>query len=222
MNREQLINELVAAGAEPSEASELANFEHSLKKPLLERSHSLKLKNVEQVLDNLNKHPGFNWRRFIRPFGLALSGLSLAGASVFASQGSLPGEPLYSVKRLSETVLERINPEFKNEIPVRRSEEVKSLIERNEDDDAVKKSLDDYQKQSSESDNKTSIKKAEDNLKEAQEGASEKSKEEIERVLNAGEVKSEQIKKESENKGEGSRDSEQKSEGDSNSPGEKD
>lgn len=217
MNRDDLINELIAAGAEPSEAAELANFEQSLKRPMFERSQSLKLKNVNQVLDQLNKPSGFDWRAFIRPFGLALGGLSLAGASVFASQGSLPGEPLYPVKRLSETVLEQINPEFKDEITVRRSEEVKSLIEKNKDDDAIKKSLEDYQQQSSESENKESIKKAEDNLRKAQEGASEKSKEEIEKVLNEGDVKGEQINKESENKGDGPRDFEQNPESDSNS-----
>lgn len=220
MNRDELINELTAAGAEPSEAVELAKFEESLKRPMLERSHSFKLKNIRGLLDQLDKPSGFDWHRFIRPFGLALGGLSLAGASVFASQGSIPGEPLYPVKRLSETVFERINPEFKNEIPVRRSEEVKSLIERNENDDAIKKSLEDYQKQSSGFENKESVKQAEDNLKEAQERASEKSKVEIEKVLNEGEVKSEQTKRESENKEEGSRDSEQRSDSEPNSFGE--
>ena len=219
MDSKYLINELIAAGAEPSEAAELANFEQSLKKPMFERSQELKLKNVNQVLGQLNKRSGFDWRRYIRPFGLALGGLSLAGASVFASQGSLPGEPLYPIKRLSETVFEQINPEFKDDIPVRRSEEVKSLIEKNENDDSIKKSLEDYQKQSSESENKDSIRQAEDNLKKAQEGASEKSKEEIEKVLNEGDVKGEQINKESENKGSSPKDSEQKSDG-SDSSGE--
>ncbi len=220
MNRDELINELIAAGADPSEAEELANFKDSLKKPMLERNQSFKLRQVNQISSNLNKPSGFDWRRFIRPFGLALGGLSVAGASVFASQGSLPGESLYPIKRLSETVFEKIKPEFKDEIPVRRSEEVRSLIEKNKNDDAIKRSLEDYQKQSSESENKNTIKQAVDNLRKAQEEASEKSKEAIERVLKEGDVKGEQINKESENKGSGSKDSEQKSGAGSNSSGE--
>lgn len=217
MNKDELINELIAAGAKPSEASELAQFEKSLNKPLLQRSHGFKLTQVKKVLERLNKSHRLSWRRFIRPLGLAISGLSVAGASVFASQGSLPGEPLYPIKRLSETVFEQINPEFKNEIPIRRSEEVKNLIESDKDDDAIKKSLEDYQKQSADTENEESIKQAEANLRKAQESATEKSKEEIEKVLKEGDVKGEQNKKGSESKADDSRDSDQKPSGDSNS-----
>lgn len=188
MNREQLTNELIAAGAETTEAAALAEFENSLHKPLLLRDQNLKLKNAEAILLRVNKTRSFNWRRFFVPLGIAIGSLSLVGASAFAAQSSLPGDPLYSLKRVTETVLGQISPNFKNEIPLRRSEEVKSLIEKNKNDDLVKKSLEDYQKQAEVGQDKTNLERSRANLKEAETKASERSKEEINKVLEQSKV----------------------------------
>lgn len=200
MNQEKLFEELTNAGAETSEATALADFEKSLHKPLFERSFAVKHKNAAQVLARVEKAPRFDWRRLLVPLGLGVGSLSLVGASAFAAQSSLPGDPLYPLKRVTETVFDQLDPNFKNEMALRRSQEVKDLVNKSKSDALIKKSLDDYQKQAGEAQNKQDLERSRENLKKAEENASEKSKEEIKQVLDQGSVQGEHSQEKTDDK----------------------
>lgn len=64
--------------------------------------------------------------------GLIFSLILLLGfTSVVSAQKSLPGDLLYPVKIASEKAYSTINPSFKSEILVRRSEEIRDLSNKN-------------------------------------------------------------------------------------------
>ncbi len=215
MNKKRLTEELTSVGAGGLEASVLAELVDSLPDTKLERSSQFKSTQVESILAKLPKKNGFSLRRLLPPVGIALASLSAVAVSAFAAQGSLPGEPLYPVKRLSEVVLQTLNPGFQDQLPVRRSEEIKKLIEKKEGNDLIKKAIDDYKQTEGAKPPAQVLKQAQENLRRAEEKATGETKTEIKKVLDEGKVQGETSHdnpKNSENSGKP--DFEKKSDGD--------
>lgn len=70
----------------------------------------------------------------------------LTGGSITlvqAAQGSLPGEPLYPVKRLSENVTLLVSKDTKSKVK-NRGQEIIGLSEKNEDSDRLEKVVQEY------------------------------------------------------------------------------
>ena len=191
MNKDDLINELIVSGSNKWEAFDLAKFAETLNPTILERNHAFKLGQFETIASKLERKK-FSWRRVVVPLGLGLGSLSLLAGTIFAAQGSLPGEPLYPVKRISEQVISSVYPKFAENLPVRRTQEIKQLIEQNKDGTLLKNNLEDYTKEITK--NKPSskvIEQSRDNLQQAEEKASGTAKTEIQNVLEQGSVKGE-------------------------------
>lgn len=194
MNKERLIKELIESGAEVSEAKDLANFGSSLQGTVFQRSLQFKSHQADILLAKTPAKQKFDLRKLLAPIGLALASLSVVTASAFAAQSSIPGDPLYPIKRLSEKVFQTIDPQFKNEIPVRRSQELKDLIEKKQNESLIKKSIEDYKQTESVKSETDSSKKAQENLRQAEEKATGDSKLEINKIIEQGKVQGETIK----------------------------
>jgi len=180
MNKKQLIEELKQAGATQPEADNLGDFVKALKQPLLVRSRSFKLKKLRELKTKPEKKYFFNWKRLFAPLTLGFASLTMAAGAVFASQGSMPGEPLYGVKRWSEKVFQTINPSFAARATQRRSEEIKQLVFKKSSEDLVKKSVKDFKETPV---GTQTSKESQDNLQEAEAKATGNSKEEIHSLI---------------------------------------
>lgn len=149
------------------------------------RSDELKEQFLAKFSDR-QERKAFFWPRVLAPaLALVLLLFILGGGSVVLAQKSLPGNFLYPVKRLSEKVNASFNPEFRQEIIVIRSEEVKDLVEKKEDPALVKSVLEDFSKESKKADKNKGDKLEESlrNLKEAREKSTEPTRREIERTI---------------------------------------
>lgn len=188
MNKERLIKELIESGAEPFEAKELADFGVLLSKTDIQRSLQFKSSQADILLGKIPTKRTFDFRKLFAPIGLALASLSVVTVSAFAAQNSIPGDPLYPIKRLSEKVLQTVDPQFKNDIPVRRSQELKELIEKKQSESLIKKSIDDYKQVESVKSETDTSKKTQENLLQAEEKATGESKSEINKIIEQGKV----------------------------------
>lgn len=134
MNRKDKLvaEELRLAGAKESELNQLtevADRLHRLNTP------SASLKQAKQV------RPGWH----LAPLGAALIVGVLLGANVVAyAQTSLPGNWLYPSKRLSEKVAVAFDPGYRATLMMRRSQEVKELVDRHAGKPVVLATLADY------------------------------------------------------------------------------
>lgn len=189
MNEElkKLFEELKSEGASKKEIEEFTpvlNNLSAVKKH--ERSYILKRKFLEEKMASSKRSALFpKW--FFAP-AIAFSLLLLIGAisASYASQKSLPGDPLYPVKRLTEDARILVDPNFKNEKIVRRSEEVKKLTEEKEEKPKfINKAIDDFRKESEDSKNRDAKKVQESlrNLEDAKQNVSGEEKKQIERVI---------------------------------------
>ena len=148
----------------------------------LKRSDNFKAKFLEQELVAKNRF--FKSKQMFATAFLSLF-LLLGFTSVVSAQKSLPGEPLYPIKRLSENIAETINPSFKNEIVKRRSEEIKELSGKDKSKH-LNEAINDYEKELNDNQkiNLENIKQSELNLEEARQSSiSAENKLDIERVL---------------------------------------
>jgi len=189
MNEElkKLFEELKAEGASGKEMEELIPVLNKLaviKKH--ERSYILKRKFLEDKVVS-SKRSTFFVKWFFAP-AIAFSLLLFVGAvsASYASQKSLPGDPLYPVKRLTEDARTLIDPNFKNEKIVRRSEEIKKLTEEKEEKPKfINKAIDDFRKESEDSRTHDTKKVQESlkNLEDAKQNVSGEEKKQIERVI---------------------------------------
>lgn len=191
------IEELEVAGASKSEAEELAYLSKNLSNALsFERSPETKRKFLEKA-ESLNSNPQKNFPFMHRPLFASILGviLLLGFATVVSAQDSLPGQPLYTVKRATENVISAINPSFNSEILKRRSIEIKNLSQpANQDVDKaqnVRNAIKDYESQLNEHKNINSkaIEESKINLEEATKNSTDGAKREIEDVLRQTETK---------------------------------
>jgi hypothetical protein len=134
-NKRTLREELRLAGAKQSETSELIEVAGRLHQlPAADKIHT-------------QTAAGRPWRRW-RPaatLGLASIVGILVGAGVVAyAQTSLPGSWLYPSKRLSENVAVAVDPNYRATLMMRRSQEVKQLVDRRAGKPVVLATLADY------------------------------------------------------------------------------
>jgi len=188
MQNDDLVKELKIRGLPPAEAEELGQVATSFGE-LGRFARSEKVK--EQFLVKLlgaRKKQLFAWPRLFAPaVAFVLILLVLGAGSVVFAQKSLPGDFLYPVKRLSENVAVSLNPALEQEIVVRRSQEVKDLVEKKEDPQLVKNTLEDFSEDSQKAKNKGQangkLEESVKNLEEAKERSSEDERRQIEETL---------------------------------------
>lgn len=200
----ELFNELKNQTSS-EETKELIKIANNLK-----RFSELKLsKNKkEEFLEKINKKEvkaSFFWRVFFIPSLTFAVLLLLISAPIVLAQKSLPGEALYPLKKISENAATIIKPEVKEEIVVRRSEEVKKLVEEKREQKIIKETLKEYKKEAKkvrhestrqtekENRKKEKIEKSLENLKEAREKMEDEDKEEIEETIRELEESKEKI-----------------------------
>lgn len=198
-NLKNLINELKEEGALEKEAEELAYFSKNLSNVLnFERSLETKIRFLEKA-GNVNLSSNRNFLFMYKPLFASILGafLLLGFATVVSAQDSLPGQPLYPVKRATENVVSLINPSFNSEILMRRSREIKHLVDpSNKTNDNnylnVKNAIKDYENELDEHKNidKRTIEESKINLEEAKENSTEENKQEIEDVIRRTETES--------------------------------
>ena len=196
MQNDDLEKELKIRGLSQTEAEELGQVAKSIGQiGRFARSEEVKEQFLVKLLGT-KKQELFAWPRLFAPavaFVLILVVLG-AGSVVFA-QKSLPGDFLYPVKRLSENVAVSLNPELEQEIVVRRSQEVKDLVEQKEDPELVKNTLDDFsedsQKAKSEGHANGNLEEGVRNLEDARERSSEVERKQIDEALKKLEEKNE-------------------------------
>jgi len=188
MPNDDLVKELKIRGLSQTEAEELGEAAKSIGQiGRFTRSNEVKEQFLIKLLGTKEKQ-SFVWPRLFAPaiaFVLILAVLG-TGSVVFA-QKSLPGDVLYPVKRLSENVAVSLNPELEQEIVVRRSQEVKDLVEKKEDSELVKNTLDDFSEDSKEAKSKGhangNLEEGVRNLEDARERSSEDERRQIEETL---------------------------------------
>ena len=188
MQNDDLTKELKIRGLSQAQADELGEVAGSLRQiGRFPRSEEVKEQFLVRLL-GARKKESFAWSRLFAPavaFVLILA--VLASGSVVLAQKSLPGDFLYPVKRLSENAAVSLNPEFEQKIVVRRSQEVKDLVEQKEDPGLVKDTLDDFSKDSqkakSEGHANGNIEEGVRNLEDARERSSDDERRQIEETL---------------------------------------
>lgn len=190
---EQLVEELKSQNASREELEDFSDILLRVSKACdIERSYAHKM----SFLENLRKTPKED-NNFFVPLRILAPALSLvvllfAGVATFASaQKSLPGQPLYGVKRLSENIISAVNPSFKDEILKRRSEEIRTLTEQRKNSGLLKKTISDYKDELGEKGKIDSIKiqETKKNLEDAKDKSGEEDKEEIQKAITQTEDK---------------------------------
>lgn len=189
VQNDDLVKELKIRGLSQAEAEELNRLSRSLGQ-IGRFSRSEKVK--DQFLTNLlgaKKKQLFVWPHLFAPaVAFVLILIFLGAGSVVFAQKSLPGDFLYPVKRLSENVAVSLKPELEQEIVVRRSQEVKDLVEKKEDPGLVKNTLDEFSEETKKAKSRGyangNLEEGVKNLEEARERSSEGERRQIEEVLN--------------------------------------
>ncbi|HEY2004092.1 MAG TPA: hypothetical protein VGH44_03160 [Candidatus Saccharimonadia bacterium] len=135
MNKPNLKEELLSAGAGPVEADELMQLAMSVSQlkgaePQYTKSHRKRL-----------------WPAafgFWPMLGTAAAGLAAGTLVVAIAQTSLPGSWLYPVKRTSERVAMLTQPDYKAVVMMHRAQEVRMLVATKQSDHLVTAALSDY------------------------------------------------------------------------------
>ncbi|MBU2632214.1 hypothetical protein KKG52_00705 [Patescibacteria group bacterium] len=181
-NLENLIKELKIEGASEKETEGLLKVVGNLKEfNKIERSFESK----RRFLDNPGKATKNSYIRrwFLIPaISFALL-LLVGGYSVVAAQNSLPGDKLYSVKKATEKIISTVNPSFKEEIIIRRSQEVGQLVEKKESTELIKKSIYEYKKAAEEDVKQETREESSRNIQEAIEKSKEEDREELKEII---------------------------------------
>src|SRR3990172_6061690 len=196
MPNDDLVKELKIRGLSQTEAEELGEAAKSIGQiGRFTRSNEVKEQFLIKLLGTKEKQ-SFVWPRLFAPaiaFVLILAVLG-TGSVVFA-QKSLPGDVLYPVKRLSENVAVSLKPELEQEIIIRRSQEVKDLVEKKEDPELVKNTIDDFSEDSQKAKSKGhangNLEEGVRNLEDARERSSEAERKQIDETLKKLEEKNE-------------------------------
>jgi len=197
---EQLKKELQSQGVLEEEARELMEALNKISKlSKTERSYAFK----RSFLENLSKKEKTDRKTFFflpRAYVPALAFVLLLFiliTEVVNAQKSLPGQPLYPIKRLSENIVKTINPSFKDEILRRRSEEIKNLTEQKKDSNLLKQTVSDYKDELKEKGKLSPVKiqETKKNLEEAKEKSEKENKKEIEKAIIQTEIKKEDQEK---------------------------
>lgn len=200
------IEELKAAGASKNEAEELAYFSKNLSNAInFERSSETKTKFLEKA-GNINSTSQRNFLFTYRPLFASVLGafLLLSFATVVSAQDSLPGQPLYPVKRITENVVSIINPSFNSEILKRRSREIKHLSNpannvSGNNSKNVQSAIKDYENElnNHKDIDKSAIEESKTNLEEARKNSIEENRQEIEDIIRKTETEQEDVRGES-------------------------
>jgi hypothetical protein len=136
MSKRKLLNQLRESGASKKEAAELAGIAAILTK----NAPSSSLSNIQKK--QIAKDIGFGRERFtFRTFALAAYAVVAAFliVPVVVAQFSLPGDPLYFVKRGTEAVRSVIQPSFADKASERRKEELNDLKATGASNDVIQK-----------------------------------------------------------------------------------
>src|SRR3972149_2917863 len=139
MQNDDLAKELKIRGLSQTEAEELCEVAKNIGQiGRITRSEGVKEQFLVKLLGTRKKE-SFVWPRLFAPaVAFVLILLVLASGSVALAQKSLPGDVLYPIKRLSENIAVSLKPSLEQGIVVRRSQEVKDLVEQKEDPGLVK------------------------------------------------------------------------------------
>jgi len=188
MQNDDLEKELKIRGLSQAQAEELGEVAKNIGQiGRFSRSNEVKEQFLVKLLGT-GKKESFAWPRLFAPaVAFVLILIFLGAGSVVFAQKSLPGDVLYPVKRLSENVAVFLNPQLQQEIVVRRSQEVKDLVEQKEDSELVKNALDDFSEDSQKAKNKGQtdgrLEESVRNLEDARERSSESEKKQIDETL---------------------------------------
>jgi hypothetical protein len=200
---EKLILELEETGASKKEAEELSLLSKNISNLFnVKRSAAIKGVFLATVLTR-EKVINTSVRKWLAIPLLSILLVVILGSTVASAQKSLPGQPLYPVKILSENAAIAISPRFKGEVLQRRSEEIKALSNRNnsQNSDNLHKTIKTYEKTLQEDGgiNIESFEKSKKNLEEASKSANLENIIDIENVIKQTDIKREDIQRESEN-----------------------
>ncbi|MCL4354775.1 hypothetical protein M1349_04920 [Patescibacteria group bacterium] len=181
----EIIEELKMEGASEEELSDFSFLMDRFRVvSKIERSFKHKRTFLEPIaIEEKSKRFSFFGKWLFVPAIAFLLFILIGGSSVIRAQESVQGEALYPVKILSEKAYSIINPEFKDQIIVRRSQEIKKLTEEKKDQKKVEKTIKDYQKETERKHSQEKIKESQENLKSAREHATIENKKEIEKLL---------------------------------------
>jgi len=157
----------------------------------MRRSDSFKRQFLEKLTDREEKKMFITASRIYIPALLLTLLLFILISEVVSAQKSMPGQPLYPVKILSEKFIKTVNPSFQNEILIRRSEEIRNLTQQKSSSELLKKAIDDYEKELKDKNNINSIKieESKKNLEDARGKTGKDNKKEIESVIKKTEDK---------------------------------
>ena len=188
MQNDDLEKELKFRGLSQTQANELGEVAKKIGQiGRFSRSEEVKEQFLVKLLGTKNKE-SFAWHRLFAPaVAFVLILLVLASGSVVFAPKNLPGDFLYPVKRLSENVAVSLNPALEQEIVVRRSQEVKDLVEQKEDPGLVQNTLDDFSEDSQKAISKGrangNLEEGVRNLEDARERSSDDERRQIEETL---------------------------------------
>lgn len=201
--KEDLKKELIEAGAKDTEVEELISAgDRLLKLSAFKTSEDFRQKVLRRVTkEPFNKEKSSLPKWAIVPL-ITVVILFLGLTTVVSAQKSQPGETLYPLKLVSEDVFRKVDPDFKDEIIVRRSEEVKKLAEEKKDSKLLKKTLKEYKKEilRDEKSNKEKVEESRKNLEGIKEKVEEEDKKEIENMFKEIEDKMKDFKERRENR----------------------
>jgi hypothetical protein len=137
---ESLESELKQAGANADEAKVLAALALSL--------HDLKGTEPRMNLEHQARNPFGNlWHTSSRALTTSLTavGALCIGLVVAAiSQTTIPGNPLYPVKQITESVAVAVQPNYRGVLMMRRAQEVKQLVAQNDSPRLIDATLQSY------------------------------------------------------------------------------
>lgn len=182
------IAEFKEAGASKNEAEELSLLSKNISNLLkIERSETVKNKFLDSLLEREQIRQPFFRKWLVVPILAVLCLAFLGSYTIARAQQSLPGQPLYPVKILSENIAATVVPSFKGEILQRRSEEIKTLSEQNNSQNPqnLQKTINSYEKtlQQDGGISANSLDESRKNLIDASKSASLENKKEIENII---------------------------------------
>lgn len=188
----QLEQELIEQGASVEEIGDLIGLKNKITKLSdIRRSDTFKKSFLRRLEEGENHGKFYPERRFLTPVLFLSLLVFILVAGVVSAQNSLPGQPLYPVKILSENIIKTVRPSFRDEILKRRTEEIKALAKEKKSSEQVKKTIDKYEKDLEENKNidTNKMKESRENLEDAKDNSEGEDKKEIEDVIKKTEDK---------------------------------
>lgn len=196
--KDEIIQELKLEGVNKKDVEELFAISKKLSKlSEIKLSENYKKALLEKFKENASKKSWHHRPAFFAPILVLVLFLLVSFTTIASAQKSLPGDPLYPVKRISEDIAVKLNPDFKKQIVTRRAEEVKSLVNDKKNPSVLNNAIKDYKEAVENNEGKNEIKKEDNNrkLQEVKENELEKRDPEVEKIIKQVESKKEEIKK---------------------------